>query len=149
MSCFAWSPNLISAYPQTYDEQIEPGFYFISSQETGVKLDCDYQNMSYFIDPKPILKITDFETLEVQEETWPGLKWTHSLIIELNDEVIDQWKETTTKASNDSLDIVFVLDNKIITVLGVFKPITNGVAVIFGEHLSKENLISIKEKIEK
>lgn len=147
MFLFSWEYNSVNR--KLVSEEVETGFYFISKKESDVILKCDYQNKYYYIDPKPILKTANFKTIELRKETWPGLKWTYSLIIWLDDKGGEKWEEATTRATNDRLEIVFILDNEIITVLGFFNPITNGAAAIFGEHLSKEILISIKEKIGK
>lgn len=149
LALISWNADLVCQHQQHDEEAIETGFYFIDDEETDIKLKYAYRNQSYFVKPSPILKTSDFERIELREETWPGLKWTHSLTIWLNDEGRDKWEKATTKAMKERSEIAFVLEDEIVTVLGVHMPMTNGVASIFGENLSKEALITIKEKLEK
>lgn len=144
--CFL-SLNIANMSQNIGEKKLETGFYFVGDSETGIAMKYDNHSKSYFLIPESIITKIDFKNVEIREETWPGLKWTHSLTIWLNVKGSEKWEKATTKASKGRLDIAFVLDNEIITILGVFQPITTGAAGIFGEHLSKEDLISIKEKM--
>lgn len=127
----------------------EVGYYFVSENETALSLRYSGHNKSHFLEPKPFLTSADFEALEIREETWPGLPWTHTLTISLSKRGIMKWEEGTERAAKERLQIAFVMEDEIITVLTVMSINKSGKASIFARNLTKEDLTSIKKKLEK
>lgn len=114
------------------------GWYFVENSSKGITKIDSISNIAYSINPKPILLPTNFKRGE-EFANYQGYK---GLSIYFDDIGTESWSIATEKATGSEL--VFILDDKIISINYVNSQITSGVCAFWYDKISKNDLDKIK-----
>lgn len=100
----------------------------------------------FYIDPKPIVNITDFYSVDISKQTYQdeGLD-VYSLSIELIPESHEIWAEATR--NNIREQIAFILDDRLICAPIVTAEIENGMSMIT-TNWTLEEIENVKERLQ-
>lgn len=127
------------------DKPLMTGWYHSNSDRTGELRIFEYINDSIYVNPTPIVTFSSFDRLEISEASWS--KGEYMLTIWLDEEGIKKWGEATEMAMSTRTDLVFILDNEIVSTARVMAKMTNGATSIYRADLSKEDLEEIKQML--
>ena len=122
------------------------GWYYVLADTTkGYKSQLDKSNEIYFLDSHPIVTAKHFTTFKIYEGNSGGQKY-FGLTMRLDKEGTKYWSIATYKSIG--LQLVFVLDNRLLQVAKVNSQITEGVTALNRGDYTKQELESFKTIIE-
>lgn len=135
----------ITSHHQVNEESLETGWYHSNSDETGERRIFKYLNEEIYVNPTPIVTVSNFDRLEINETSWA--KGEYILTIWLDKDGTEKWSGATELAMNARTNLVFILDNEIVSAPMVIAKMTNGATAITRKDLSKEDLEEIRQSL--
>lgn len=121
------------------------GWYYTVDNDNGFKRQLDKSTSTYFIDPKPIVVVKNFTTIEIYESN-NGTQKHAGLSIWLDEKGAKNWSIATEKAIGKQLALI--IDNRLIQVAKVNSQITSGITALNRAEYSRVELENFKTIIE-
>lgn len=125
---------------------LKTGWYYVVDSRTGVKRQLDKSKERYFIDRHPIVTASNFTDLLIDGSTYSyGPKYQYRLVMQLDLAGAKLMGMATKKSIGKKL--AFILDNRLLNVVGVMAQVDNGMTVMDRGTYSKEELERIKAAV--
>lgn len=139
--------NFVQSYSQNSDEtELTTGWYFESDNNDGIPRKMFKSEKTVFLKPEPIIEIKDFEKLELYE----GRDGFVGLRIQFDEgKATENWINATERAYAADIRLALIINNELIYAPRVASPVYAGISAINREDLTKEELMSFKNKLEK
>ncbi len=132
----AYKQNLASTTLNT-------GWYYVVKDSIGIARVDSISQVKYFINPKPIILPTNFKRSK-EFKNYQGFK---GLSIYFDKNGIELWTEATGNSIDEQL--IFILNDKILTINLVNSQITNGVSAFWYDDLTDIEMTELKKLIKK
>jgi preprotein translocase subunit SecD len=117
------------------------GWYYVTKDSTGFSKKDSVSQVEYLINPKPILLPINFK----KSKDFTNYQGFKGLSIYFDKVGIELWAEVTEKAIGKYL--VFILNNKILSINIVNTQITNGVSAFWYDDLTDLEMVELKKLI--
>ena len=119
------------------------GWYYLTDKESGVERTLDGTKETFFINPNPIVTVDNFTKLKIYQSN----QGSYGLTIQLDEKGTVNWSEATGKSIGQKLALI--IDNKLYFTPTVNAQIDVGITALNRGDLTKKEMKSIKQKIEK
>jgi len=122
-------------------KKFKTGWYYVVNSRTGFKRQLDKSKEAYFIDRHPIVTASNFTDLLIDGSTY-GTRPQYRLVMQLDLAGAKLMGLATKKSIGKKL--AFILDNRLLYVVGVMAQVDNGTTVMDRGTYSKEELEKFK-----
>ena len=122
---------------------LKTGWYCISSTNSGVKMKLNKSSEFDLIDSIPIITTKNIQSLKLYQAN----NGTYGLLMKFDSKGTELWRLATARSVG--LNLAFVFDNKLLYTPKVYSEIDGGIAVLEDPIYSKDDLLLIKNVIEK
>ncbi|MCQ6960290.1 SecDF P1 head subdomain-containing protein [Mucilaginibacter aquariorum] len=106
---------------------LKTGWYYVADKKNNYQRQQLNNKESYFINPRLIIPVNNFKTLEIRDALEPGAS---EIFIQFNERGTNAFRMATGNSINKRL--AFIIDDKLIYTAIVNAQISSGLAVING-----------------
>jgi preprotein translocase subunit SecD len=125
---------------------LKTGWYYVVNSRSGVKRQLDKSKEHYFIDKHPIVTANNFTNLLLDGSTYSyGPEYQYRLVMQLDLAGAKLMGMATKKSIGKKL--AFILNDKLLNVVGVMAMVDNGMTVMDRGTYTKEELEKFKAAV--